>query len=83
MSRYYGCLQGSRGKATRQGTANSGISGHIRGWHIGANVTCYSASEDGEDVVHISITGGSSNSGSLIDLGLYKIVNGKATKIES
>ena len=58
MARFYASIQGSRGMATRQGTAKSGIAGHIRGWHSGARVWCY-VNEDGEDAVHISITGGS------------------------
>ena len=82
MSRYYGSLTGSRGEATRQGTAKSGIDGPVRGWHIGGRVNCFPSCKDGEDVVQVSITGGSSNSSTLINLGTFKLVDGKAIKVE-
>jgi len=82
MSRYYGSLQGSRGEATRQGTAKSGIDGHIRGWHIGGSVSCFPSCKDGEDVVKVAITGGSSNSSTLISLGTFKLIDGKPVKVE-
>lgn len=59
MSRFYANIQGSRGEATRQGTAESGIRGHIRGWRIGARVLCH-VGPDGEDHVTVFLTGGSS-----------------------
>lgn len=58
MARFYGSIQGSRGEATRLGTAKSGLRGHIRGWAIGARVNCF-VDDDGEDAVSISITSGS------------------------
>ena len=58
MSRFYASIEGNRGMATRQGTANSGIQGHIRGWNIGARVICY-VDENGEDRVSVLMTGGS------------------------
>lgn len=61
MAHFYGDLKGNRGEATRMGTANSGISGHIRGWDFGARVTCY-VNRDGEDCVRVVLTGGSNNS---------------------
>jgi len=79
MSRFYGSLQGSRGAVTRQGTSNSGITSHTRGWQIGARVTCF-VGEDGQDHVVINITGGSSNPSCLLSLGTYKLVNGIVTK---
>ena len=57
MSRFYGSMQGSRGEATRQGTPNSGIHGHIRGWNAGVKV-CVS-DVDGVDVFTVYKTGGS------------------------
>lgn len=42
------------------GGKESGISGHIRGWHIGARVTMVYNKETGEDEVHIRLTSGSS-----------------------
>ena len=47
-----------RGEATRMGHKSSGISGHIRGWNIGARVEC--SHEDGKDVVRVYKTSGSS-----------------------
>lgn len=71
MSRFYGSLQGSRGEATRQGTRASGITGHIRGWNIGARVDV-DATEiviDGTpletDRVLVAITGGSNRGGAI------------------
>ena len=63
MSRFYGDLQGSRGMATRQGGKSSGISGHLRGWNIGARVIVAPQGENPEvDEVAILKTGGSSGS---------------------
>ena len=57
MARFYASIQGNRGEASRIGTTSSGISGHLRGWDIGARVAC----EDfnGSDEVSIQLTGGS------------------------
>jgi hypothetical protein len=62
MSHFYGDLQGSRGEATRCGTAWSGISSHVRGWHVGARASM--RVEDGQDVASIAATHGSAGSGS-------------------
>ena len=62
MSRFYGNLKGSRREATRQGTSQSGISGHIRGWNTGVRVEIYDA--NGKDVVRIFRTDGSRGGGS-------------------
>lgn len=59
MSEFYASISGSRGTATRQGSKHSGISGHIRGWHIGARVSCYYDPETDKDTVRIFKTGGS------------------------
>lgn len=69
MSRFYGDLQGGRGIATRQGTTNSGIDSHVRGWDTGARVICdvVELLVDGKprkvDRVRVYRTGGSHNSG--------------------
>ena len=61
MSRFYGDLKGGRGEATRQGTKSSGISGHLRGWHIGARVIVAPQGEnEAVDEVALLKTGGSS-----------------------
>lgn len=61
MAQYYANIQGNRGEATRMGTKSSGLSGHIRGWDIGAKVTMVWNKETGEDEVHIRLTSGSNN----------------------
>ena len=58
MSHFYAGIQGHRGAATRQGTAKSGISGHIRGWGVGVRVICF-VDENGEDCIRVYATGGS------------------------
>lgn len=57
MAQFYADIQGNRGEATRAGSKASGISGHIRGWHVGAFVDV--RHEDGHDVVRVYRTGGS------------------------
>jgi hypothetical protein len=57
MSQFYAEIQGNRGLASRQGSKSSGIWGHIRGWNIGALVTCDHI--DGRDVVRVYRTSGS------------------------
>ena len=61
MSQFYAEIQGNRGGASRMGSKDSGITGHIRGWHIGARVSC--DHEDGFDVVEITGTKGSAGYG--------------------
>ena len=80
MSRFYGSLQGSRGEATRQGTAKSGITSHTRGWDIGAHVTCW-VNENGQDEVTIRLTGGSRNPSTLKTLGSYILADRTFCKI--
>jgi len=60
MSRFYAEIQGNRGEATRQGSEKSGISGHIRGWHLGAKVNCLA--RNNEDICCVYATGGSNGS---------------------
>lgn len=61
MSHFYAGIVGNRGEATRTGTKNSGIRGHIRGWNIGGKVQMWHDNEAGRDVVELQITGGSEN----------------------
>jgi hypothetical protein len=58
MARFYGELKGARGRASRLGTASSGMSAHIRGWDVGVRVQL-SMGPDGNDLVQIWATGGS------------------------
>lgn len=75
MSRFYAEIQGNGGSATRMGTKDSGIKGHIRGWHLGARVDVDNV--DGEDVVEIQATGGSAGYWSRRLLTLRLLPNGK------
>ena len=58
MAHFYAQIQGNRGEATRMGTPNSGIEGHIRGWNVGVKVYG-SVDNDGNDVFEVYHTGGS------------------------
>lgn len=58
MSRFYATIQGSRGEATKQGSAKSGISSHVRGWDFGANALLW-VDENDNDMVSVHLTGGS------------------------
>lgn len=62
MARFYASIQGSRGEATRMGTASSGITGHVRGWNIGGEVQMSSrmGEESDADTCVMTLTGGSS-----------------------
>ena len=60
MAQFYASIQGNRGQATRMGTKNSGIQGHIRGWDVGVAVEC-SVDKDGHDVCYVYATQGSND----------------------
>lgn len=60
MAQFYASIQGNRGESTRIGTKSSGITGHIRGWSIGARVEV--SHENGEDVIRVYKTSGSNGS---------------------
>ena len=78
MSRFYGSLKGGRGEATKGGSKTSGIEGHIRGWWLGARVTCFVGGA-GEDRVKIELTGGSANHQTQL-VGIWRLVNGKPVR---
>ena len=63
MAQFYASIKGNRGEATRMGTKNSGMHGHIRGWDIGCEVEMRYNEETGKDEVHIYLTSGSRGSG--------------------
>ena len=71
MSRFYGSVVGNRGEATRMGSAKSGITGHIRGWNIGARVSCYV--QDGIDIVAVELTGGNGGAHSTESVGRWRL----------
>lgn len=64
MAHFYADIQGNRGEATRMGTKQSGIGGHIRGWHVGARVSLHFNELLNCDVCHVQATKGSSGYGS-------------------
>ena len=70
MARFYASIQGNRGEATRMGTRNSGITGHVRGWSVGARVEC-TVNTAGEDVVEIWLTSGSDGDLPSVCLGQF------------
>ncbi len=72
MAQFYASIQGNRGEATRMGTKNSGISGHIRGWDIGCSVEIDHAPGGlTGDRVRIFLTEGS-NGGNRVCLGCFQ-----------
>ncbi len=70
MSRFYASIQGGKSEATRQGTPNSGIQGHVRGWGLGVAVI---GSPDLNDVKNdtfdIYMTTGSNNKAKHVYIG--------------
>lgn len=73
MSQFYASIQGARGAVSRTGSKLSGLSGHLRGWHIGAYVECHHV--NGEDRVFINLTHGSTNPGSTQCLGEFRLAS--------
>lgn len=63
MAQFYAQIQGNRGMASRMGGKESGIFGHIRGWHVGARVCCHYDEKTDTDVVKVYATKGSSGNG--------------------
>lgn len=62
MARFYGSVSGSAGSdATRQGTPQSGITGHVRGWDVGIGVK--GTDRGGMDSFSAYATTGSNGSG--------------------
>jgi hypothetical protein len=55
MARFYGEVEGTRGRASRLGS--SGMRSHTRGWNVGVEVVC--TIRDGRDVIEVYETGGS------------------------
>jgi len=71
MAHFYAEIQGNRGEATRVGTKQSGISGHIRGWNVGVRVSCVFNEKTGKDEVHVRLTSGSGGHKSGKCLGVF------------
>ena len=66
MSHFYADIQGNKGQASRCGTKESGISGHIRGWNIGVVVSIEYDMKNDRDIVRVYKTGGSNHYGESI-----------------
>jgi hypothetical protein len=81
MSHFYGDLKGSRGRATRCGTSNSGIVSHVRGWNIGCRAEVY-VDDYGVDCVKIWITGGSNGHQADKFLGVWQKMDDIFVKME-
>jgi|TARA_B100000315_G_scaffold145751_1_gene134618 hypothetical protein len=71
MSRFYASIQGNRGEATRCGTKDSDITGHIRGWDKGVKVIA-EVDEDDNDTFYIFETSGSNDSKPAILIDVIK-----------
>ena len=80
MSRFYASVQGNKSVATRQGTINSGIQGHIRGWNSGVKITGYTNGND-EDCFAVYQTSGSVGGSSDVLIGI--IENSKFAFVEN
>ncbi len=65
MAQFYAEIQGNRGEATRMGTKNSGIRGHIRGWNVGVRIEGSHGDRDTFDVYATSGSSGRSGAGFL------------------
>ena len=60
MARFYADIRGNRGSASRMGSADSGIRGHVRGWSLGGEVECHAQdTKEERDWTHLTLTGGS------------------------
>jgi hypothetical protein len=72
MSHFYAQIQGNRGEATRGGSKDSGIFGHIRGWNVGVRVDVDHDANLGQDVAVVRKTGGSNDSSGEVICYVYE-----------
>lgn len=73
MAQFYANIQGNRSEATRMGTKNSGIEGHIRGWNVGAKVYMSYNEETKQDECTVYLTSGSHGGGYSHPLGTFTV----------
>ena len=74
MAHFYGNLKGSRGEATRCGTASSGLTVSARSW--GGSITVELEERDGRTFCHLFARDGSGTHGKLLYSGpISAIVN--------
>ena len=83
MAHFYAEIKGNRGEASRMGSKESGIRGHIRGWNVGVEVSCYHDERTGKDVCYVYLTGGSNGSSSPKFLGAFTKDDLKDEKLEN
>lgn len=76
MAHFYADIQGNRGIATRMGSKDSGIDGHIRGWDSGAKIKCY-VNDKGQDVVDVYATNGSGYGSKAVSGLILRTIDGK------
>ena len=74
MARFYASISGRGKELTREGTAASGVEGHLRGWNVGAKVYLSVDSQD-QDVVTVYLTGGSNGNTSDFFLGRFTLAD--------
>ena len=72
MAQFYASIQGNRGQATRMGTKQSGMDGHVRGWNVGCRVFMQYNEQTGQDECIIDLTSGSSG-GCSNRLGVFTV----------
>lgn len=73
MAHFYGGVHGNRGEATRLGTKDSGLKAFANGWDIGVDVRLRYCKDTDEDVISVTLTGGSNGNSSSKCLGSFTI----------
>ena len=68
MSRFYGTVSAGKTSASRQGTTETGLIGHTRGYDVGAEVWAHQHPKGEHDVIEVSMTGGTNGARYLRDL---------------
>lgn len=77
MARFKADISGSRGTASRLGTAASGMSAHIRGWNLGIRIYADCDSDNREaDGFTIYATGGSNDPSESKLIGYVRLEDG-------
>ena len=69
MARFRATIKGSRGEASRLGTAKSGLLVHVNGWNVGICIDV-GVNENDQEVFHIYRTGGSNRPGFVESIAL-------------
>ena len=80
MAQFYAQIQGNRGSATRGGSKDSGIQGHIRGWNSGIRVEGYHEEDLGDIFLVYGTSGSNKTTG---DTLIGKLVGGSFHAIQN